>query len=224
MEQEDILRMWSSYDSRLNELLRINRSQAADLSALKIRSLLGTMQPPKLFALATGILWVLVVGYILVHLARYAADEVSVFFLVSASLQVLLTAAAVIVYLYQLILIRGTDISQSVLETQRRLNGLRSSTLWVTRILFLQLPLWTTFYISEELLYNGGPLYYCIQGLVTGAFTWAAIWLFRHIRYENRHQRWFRLIFNGREWTPLMQSLNLLEQLEEYPEDSSDRK
>lgn len=216
MEQEDIFRIWQSYDRKLDEVLQINRRQAADITTLKVRSLLGSMQPAKLFTLVTGILWVIVIGTVLIHLTRYALPQVSLFFLVSAGLQILLTATALFVYIYQLVLIRQVDIAQPILETQRRLTQLRSSTLWVTRILFLQLPLWTTFYISEDMLHNGSILFYGIQGGVTLAFTIAAFWLFGNIRYENRDKRWFRLIFGGREWTPLMQSLSLLEQLEGY--------
>ncbi|AXJ00694.1 hypothetical protein CYPRO_1438 [Cyclonatronum proteinivorum] len=40
--------------------------------------------------------------------------------------------------------------------------------------------------------------------------------VFRDIRYENRNQKWFQLLFSGREWTPLMKALALIEQVEEY--------
>jgi len=43
-----------------------------------------------------------------------------------------------------------------------------------------------------------------------------AIWLFFNIKYENRNKKWFQLIFSGKEWTPLMKSMELLEQVEEY--------
>ena len=55
-----------------------------------------------------------------------------------------------------------------------------------------------------------------IQLVVTLSFTYAAVWLFFNIKYENRYKKWFRLIFNGKEWSPLMQSMELLRQAEEY--------
>jgi len=42
-------------------------------------------------------------------------------------------------------------------------------------------------------------------------FTVIAIWLFFNIKYENKNKKWFQLIFNGKEWTPLMKSMELLE-------------
>jgi len=50
----------------------------------------------------------------------------------------------------------------------------------------------------------------------TLSFIVIAIWLFFNIKYENRNKKWFQLIFSGKEWTPLMKSMELLEQVEEY--------
>jgi hypothetical protein len=55
-----------------------------------------------------------------------------------------------------------------------------------------------------------------ITGSVSLAFVIAAIWLFFNIKFENRDKKWFKLIFNGKEWTPLIKSMELLEQLDEY--------
>jgi hypothetical protein len=140
--------------------------------------------------------------------------------LVSAGLQLLLTAIAIIVYLYQLVLIHQVDSNAPVLETQERLVQLKLSTLWVTRILFLQLPLWTTFYLTEGIFRNGSTLFYCIQGGITVFFIYAAYWLFVNINYKNKDQKWFRLLFEGKEWTPVLKSLDLLSQLNEYTVES----
>ena len=40
--------------------------------------------------------------------------------------------------------------------------------------------------------------------------------LFFNIKIENRDKKWFRLIFEGKEWTPLMRAMELSEQIEEY--------
>jgi len=50
----------------------------------------------------------------------------------------------------------------------------------------------------------------------TISFTVIAIWLFFNIKYENKDKRWFQLIFSGKEWTPLMKSIELMEQIEDY--------
>jgi hypothetical protein len=63
---------------------------------------------------------------------------------------------------------------------------------------------------------SGNTFLYIIQILVTLSFTFIAVWLFLNIKYENRDKKWFRLIFNGKEWSPVIKSMELLNQLYEY--------
>jgi hypothetical protein len=55
-----------------------------------------------------------------------------------------------------------------------------------------------------------------MQIAITLIFTVTAVWLFINIRFENRNQKWFRVLFRGKEWTPLMKAMDLLEQTNEY--------
>jgi hypothetical protein len=148
----------------------------------------------------------------------FAYDKVSLFFLYSVAIQVLLTILAIGIYIYQLHLIHNVDIDEPILNTQEKLARLKTSTLWVARILLLQLPLWTTFHLSKIILANASAVFLIVQGIITLAFTYAAVWLFLNIRYENRHKKWFRLIFNGKEWLPILRSMELIEQIDEYKE------
>lgn len=99
--------------------------------------------------------------------------------------------------------------------------GSARSTLWVTRILFLQLPVWTTFWWNETMLTDWGILQWTVTLFFTLSFALIAIWLFFNIKYEHRKKKWFQLIFRGKEWTPLMKSMELLEQIEEYKEQNA---
>ncbi|WP_160717414.1 hypothetical protein [Chitinophaga solisilvae] len=211
MESADILALWKSYSLQLDTSLALNRKNAADITRLKVQSLLAVMKPVKIFTLIAGILWVAFLDMLIISLFQAASP----FFLVSAIIQVLLTKLAIGVYVYQLVLIHQADLSEPVFETQRKLAALRTSTLWVTRLLFLQLPVWTTFYLNTTMLTRGPLLLVIIQVLVTLLFTAAAVWLFVNIRYENRNKRWFRLLFAGKEWAPVIKSMELLSQIEE---------
>ena len=66
------------------------------------------------------------------------------------------------------------------------------------------------------MLENGTIPLYMLQTVVTFAFTFAAVWLFLNIKYENKDKKWFRLIFDGKEWTPVLKSIELLNQVKEY--------
>lgn len=212
MEDKELIHLWKSYDQKLEETLLLNRELATDITRIKVQRFMASMKPVKIFAIFIGLCWVAFVDMLIVRLLHSASP----FFLVSAGIQVLLTKLAIGIYIYQLILVQQVDIDGPVLAVQEKLSRLRSSTLWVARLLFLQLPVWTTFYLSKAGLLQAGTLLVLIQLLVTVAFTSLAVWLFFNIRYENRNKKWFRLIFSGREWDPIIRSMELLGQVRGY--------
>lgn len=216
MDENNIKKIWRSSNEKWEEALALSTKNAEDIAHLKVRGLLNSMGPIKLFTLIVGIVWVGLGMTILFHIYIYAFSEANKFFLFSASIQVGLTGLALYIYLYQLITIYRVDVTEPILKTQEKLASLKTSTLWVTRILFLQLPVWTTFYWNETMFSEWGFFQWLMQAIVTSAFTIIALWLFINIKYENRDKRWFRLIFEDNEWTPLMKSMELLEQVEEY--------
>lgn len=212
MEDTEIINLWKSYHIKLDESLMLNRKNTEDITRLKVGSFLSSMKPMKIFTVLAGILWVGFVDLILIAVFPAASP----FFLISAGIQVTLTKIAIGIYVYQLVLIHQTDISESVLSAQNKLANLKLSTLWVTRILFLQLPVWTTFYCTADMFRYGNPAGIAVQLLITFLFTFVAVWLFFNIRHENVGRRWFQLIFNGIEWNPIIKSMELLGQIEEY--------
>lgn len=215
MQETEILNLWKTYNKKLEENLVLNKKNAEEITRIKVKSFLSSMKPLKLFTILVGIIWIVFVDVIIFsHL-----QDANLFFLFSAGIQVVLTKAAIVIYLYQLILIHRVDISEPVIVTQLRLARLKSTTLWVARLLFLQLPVWTTFYWNQSMLENGNLTLYIIQAITTLAFTYVAVWLFINIRYENKAQSWFRLIFDGNEWTPVIKSIELLNQLDEYTDE-----
>ncbi|MBO9561522.1 MAG: hypothetical protein J7621_02065 [Niastella sp.] len=212
MEDKDIIALWRFYDDSLKQALVLNTKNAEEITKLKVQSFLASMKPIKVFTLIIGILWVGFIDMLLVNLYHVASP----FFLISMGVQVLLTKLAIGVYVYQLVLLHGTDVSEPILATQERIARLISSTLWITRLLFLQFPVWTTFYLSMGMLKGSNWWQLVITLGITGVFTWIGVWFFVNIKYENRDKRWFQLIFRGREWTPVMKSRELLGQISEY--------
>lgn len=212
MEDTEIINLWKSYDKKLEENLLFNKKNAEDITKIKVQSFLASMKPLKIFTILVGIVWVGFVDILIINLFHIASP----FFLISAGIHVLLTKLAIGIYLYQLILIYQVDINEPILATQDKLASLKSSTLWLTRFLFLQLPVWTTFYWSKSMLENGNVWLYTLQFIITASLTYLAIWLFFNIKYENSGKKWFRFLFNGIEWTPVIKSMELLSQINEY--------
>lgn len=216
MEELELKKLWQTTNDKLEDNFVINKKNTDDITQMKVQNLLGSMKPIKIFTLLVGILWVGIGGVALSSIYLNSFSEANKFFLFSASIQVGLTAMALFVYLYQLITIYQVDITEPILRTQKKLSNLKISTLWVTRILFLQLPVWTTFWWNKTMLTDWSVLQWIVPLSFTLLFTVISIWLFLNIKYENRNKKWFQLIFSGKEWTPLMKSMELLEQVKEY--------
>lgn len=211
MEENQLLALWESYDRKLSENLILNRQNAQDLTKIKVKSLLSGMQPLKIFAILTGIIWVLLLDVVVLNIWPAASP----IFLIAIGIHILLTKLAIGIYIYQLVLINLVDINEPILSTQEKIAKLKSSTLWITRLLFLQLPAWTVFYWSKEMFQNLNALQISIHVSVALGMTFLAIWLYRNIRVENRDKRWFRLLLGGVEWDPIMKSIDLLQQIDE---------
>ena len=221
MNELELKKLWQTTNDKLKGSILVNKNNTEGITRVKVHSILGSMKPIKIFTLLVGILWVGIGVIALSSIYLNSFSETNKFFLFSASIQVGLTAMALFVYLYQLITIYQVYITDPIIRTQNKLANLKISTLWVTRILFLQLPVWTTFWWNETMLSDWGILQWVVTLFFTISFTAVAIWLFFNIRYENRNKKWFQLIFSGKEWTPLMKSIELLEQVEDYKEQNA---
>lgn len=216
MNEAAFKELWKATNEKLEESFTINRKITEDITRIKVYNFLSSMKPFKILALLVGFLWVGLGTIILSDIYIFAFSEANKFFLFSATIQVILTAIAVGIYLYQLLKIYKVNSYEPILETQEKLAQLRVSTLWASRVLFLQLPVWTTFWWNETLLTDWNSFQWIATVMITISFTFVSVWLFLNIKYENRNKKWFQLLFNGKDWTPLIKSMELLEQVEEY--------
>jgi hypothetical protein len=212
MDATNIIGLWKAYDQKLTHSLQLNKKLAAEVTWLKVESLLGSMKPIKIFTIVVGVVWVLFVDLLIVG----GWGKASPYFLTAAIIQVVLSKLAIGIYIYHLVLINQINIYEPVLATQQKLARLKTTTLWITRLLFLQLPVWTFFYISPSMLQNATWVFYTVQVSVTGLSIAASWWLFRNIRYENRDKKWFRLLFAGKDWQPAIRAMELLRELDDF--------
>src|SRR5690606_268513 len=143
--------------------LLLNRKNAEEIIKIKAHSLLSSMKPLKVFTIVIGIMWVVFINLLIIDLFHTANS----YFLISAAVQSLLTTIAIVIYILQLIIIEQVDINDPILKTQERIASLKSSTLLVARLLFLQLPVWTTFTLTDSILKNGNTAYIICHGIIT---------------------------------------------------------
>ncbi len=212
MLDTELIQLWKAYDKKLETSIALNRKNTEAITKIKVGSLLNSLRPLKIFTILIGILWVLFLDILVINLFSYG----STLFLISAGMVSLLNKIAIGLYVYQIVLIHQADIDEPVLATQAKLARLKSSTLWIARILILQLPFWTTFYWSKSMIEQGPIMLWILQIFITLSFSLIAIWFFVNIKFENKEKKWFKFIFNDQEWNNVMRSVELLHDIDDY--------
>ena len=215
MNDTDLKYLWQAGYEQIAINQKSDKTSLDNLTKRNVSHFLSSMKPIKIFTLLVGLLWVFSIGYVLIKLTINAYDQVSLYFLYSAYFQVMLTAMAVILYIIQLSTLYSIDFNKPVVILQKTLINLKASTLNVIKILILQLPFWTTFYWNESMFKNGTLPLFILQGAVTISFTYLSLWLFFHLKFENADKWWFKLLLQGKEWEPLITSIDILNDMEE---------
>jgi len=215
MNDTDLKYLWQTGNEQIAISQKSDKTSLDKLTKRNVSHFLSSMKPIKIFTLLVGLLWVFSIGYVLIKLTINAYDQVSLYFIYSAYFQVMLTAVAVILYIIQLSTLYSIDFNKPVVILQKTLIKLKASTLNITKILILQLPFWTTFYWNESMFKNGTLPLFILQGAVTISFTYLSLWLFFHLKFENADKWWFKLLLQGKEWEPLITSIDILNDMEE---------
>ncbi|OJV12589.1 MAG: hypothetical protein BGO21_02240 [Dyadobacter sp. 50-39] len=210
MQDSELIELWRSYDRKIEENLIMNKRNAEAITIIKIRSAVSSMAPMKILMITIGTLWLSFIGVILYR----TYSNASPFFWYSMAIHASILVFVIGVYVYQLVLIYQTDLSEALFTTQRRLARLKSSTLLIARLMFLHAPIWTTFSIPERIFEH--PVWMTIQLVVTVFFVIVALWLFFNINYENSNKKWFAFIFRGNQWDPVIRSFEMLREMERY--------
>jgi len=213
MAESDIKKLWAAGSEINPGLNKTLNKLIEDTAKIKAGNQLESMRPLKIFAIIIAVFWVMGGIYLIGNHFIYDPVKFPPAFTISGAVQVGLVLIALLIYLRQHIMISQVDITEPVAAAQKRISELKSSTLLSARVLFLQLPLWTTFYWNNTMFETWELYQWVIQIVFTLLFTAAGLWLFFNLIYENRDKKWFRLIMRGSEWDPLMKAWEILEEI-----------
>ena len=220
MEDAELKEMWHKSSQQL-EQARVLNLQAWAVSAKtfeyvqkhKAESKLHRLSAFKKWMIALGLLW-----SIFLLLLLFGDRFRHFYFSLSVAILAAFNIYAVYVYLRQVVLINQINYDDSIVEVQRRLTTLQSSTIHVVRVLFLQAPFYTTFYWSTAWMQTD-IWFWVITFPIFLLVVTGSIWLYRNISMENAQKKWFKLLMGTREWTSIMEAKNYLKEIEAFKED-----
>lgn len=219
MDHNQLETLLESYNLRLEEARVLNLQSWVlnfkcyeELQTQKAKSKLKVLIPVKLVVMLLGVLWVLFVGYLVYHFLEIS----KIFFVISACVIMIFTSWAVFVYGQHLILLRKINNTDSVVKNQALIARLQFSTINITRILFLQMPFYCTFWWSIQMIEDAPAAFWFISFPVAVIFLIGSLWLYKNISFKNVNKKWFKILFNSPEWNVLIKANDMLNEIEEF--------
>jgi hypothetical protein len=219
MEDIELQNIWQSYDKKIAaaEILNaqswlLNFRCFENMQYQKAESKLNSLARFKIVGVIAGIVWVLFLA-LLVWGNRFENP----YFGVSISMIALFSLYAVVIYIKHTILIRQISYDGNIMATQKKLARLESSTFQSTRITWLQLPFYTTWFWHSKWILFTSLKFWLIPFPITLLFVLMTVYLYKNIRIEKMHKKWVRsLMMAGPEYKNVLTSMEFLKEIEDF--------
>lgn len=216
MEDKELLGMWKAQNEKIEQSLSINRKLLIETINQKAQTSLRSLKKLKTIGIVSFVLYLIVLGYVLFYaFSNYSA--VSGYFMVSLSAIFLINLRGLVDYIKHLVWTNNINYNGSVTEIQQKLSMLQVSIVSHTKIMVLQLPFWTTFYLSDSWFpSNVGVPYIIFQVLLTGGLTYLAYWLYKNQNVGNLDKKWYKTLIAGSGGRSVKNALEFYKEIETF--------
>ena len=218
MEDINLENMWKEYDRKMEEVRILNlQSWVVSMQTFeylqihKTKTTLHSLGRFKVVAIVIGLVWIAFLGLLV-----YGNAWKNMYFSCSLILLMLFSILAIAVYIKQILLIWQINYGESITTTQQKLEELQFSTIRFVRILWLQMPFYTTWFWNSDWIMHDTLNFVLIQLPITFFFVFLSIWLYRNITVKNAGKRWFRILLGNKEWGSVVRATNYLQEIEEF--------
>jgi hypothetical protein len=221
MNEQELINLWKAQSAKLDQSLILNKHLLSDVTAQKVRSSLTALSRFKAWGIVTLIVYLLILGSLLsMALINYSAA--ANYFIVSIGALFLINIKALYDYIKHLVWVNSIHYNQEVIAIQQRLSKLQFSIIQHNRIMTLQFPFFTTFYLSSTWFpQSTGFGFIVLQVAVTGAFTYLSWWLYKNQRIENIDKKWFRIFYSGSGGKRIEEAFAFYKELEDYKKEAA---
>jgi uncharacterized membrane protein len=219
MDETNFVLLWKEQNEKIDQSLAINKQLLKEALNKKVQKALDSLTRLKSFGIIAAVIYLILLGIVLFYaIANYSSA--SNYFIVSTGAIFLINLKALYDYIKHLAWIDNINYDANIVETQQRLVRLQLSIIRHTRFMFLQLPFWTTFYISNKWFpYDVSWSYIIFQFLFTGLFTYLAYWLYKNITLQNVDKKWVRILINGSGGKYVMDAIKFNNELDKFRQD-----
>lgn len=216
MEETNFVLLWKEHYEKIEQSLAINKQLLKETTHQKAKSVLRSVIRVKSGGIVGALLYLALLGDGL-YLAFSHYSAATNYFIISIGAIFLINLKALFDYIKHITLINRIDYSGSITAIQQQLTRLQLSMYQHARMMFLQLPFWTTFHLSSDWFpQTVGWGYVVIQVLGTGLFTWLAYWFYKNLTVQNAHKKWVSMIIKGIGEKQIAKALEFYDELEQF--------
>lgn len=219
MENTELISIWKSQNTKIEKTLAINELLLKEVTNNKVKTSLKSLITLKTAGIVAFILYILLLSYLLVYSISNYSSSLN-YFIVSISVITLVNIKGLADYIKHLVWANNVNYNGSIMEIQQQLSRLQLSIINHAKGMCLQIPFYTTFYLSNKWFpQDVGLGYIILQVIVTGAFVFLTYWLYKNHKTENLDKKWFRNLITGTGGKPVMKAMEFYKEMENFKKD-----
>ena len=216
MENIELISIWKGQNAKIEKALAINQFLLNETINNKAKASLKALIRLKTAGIIAFVFYLLILGYILFFAFSNYSSALN-YFIISVSAIALVNVKGFADYIKHLVWTNNINYNGSVIEIQQQLSRLQLSIINHSKIMCLQFPFFTTFYLSNSWFpQEVGLGYIILQILITGSFIFFSYWLYKNSKPENLNKKWFRNLIAGSGGKSVMEAMTFYKELEEF--------
>jgi len=216
MEDTNFVMLWKEHYEKIDQSLAINKKLIRDLTNQKAEAVMQLLVRHKKRGIIAVIIYLLILGALLFFsIAGYKSEKN--YFIFSIAAIFIVNVKALYDYIKHLAWAKKINYNGNVTDIQQQLSKLQFSIINHAKIMCLQFPFFTTFYLSNKWFpQEVGMGYIIFQLILTGSFTYLSYWLFKNHTIENLNKKWFRNMIAGSGGKSVVKAMDFYKELEEF--------
>ncbi len=216
MEDMDIITMWKTQNEKIEQSLAVNNHLLKEIIGGKAKSALSQLKRLKITLLFFGILYLFFLGGLISFAVNHYSQAWN-YFIISVAAVFALNTIAVATYAKHLVWLSQINYDGSIAQIQQNLSGLQSSIIKHSRIMYLQTPFFTTFYLSSNWFpQNAGWPFILFQVVFTVASIYSSIWTYKHMNLENIDHKIIKSLLSGSGRETVKKAMDFYKEIEDF--------
>ncbi len=219
MEDTNFFLLWKEQHEKIDQSLSINKQILNEVVRQKSEIALQSLMRFKTKGIICAVVYLVLLGLVLFYAITHYSSAAD-YFIISVAAISLINIKALYDYIKHAVWITNIDYDNNITETQQQLTRLQLSIFRHNRFMFLQLPFWTTFYLSNKWFpHSVGFGYIIFQILFTGLFTYLSYFFYRNLTLQNAGKKWVRIIINASGGKYVRKALDFYKEIEQFKRD-----